>query len=322
MLIPKLAVGLAALIAGSAGATLAWQCRTHSQLREDSDRASSTAKHEILGLELQAAERKKQLAAAEARLSTLLQATKTAPVTRATAPGTPRADSLIDADQVARRATETGRILMKEGKPQDALNLYVKTYRELQAFRPGSGACQSLMGSLQYLGRTFPPANVALAQLRDDAAAQLQAQPERRDVLNFEIALLNKRIGQGDRTLTLFDALPAGDIQRTSLAMVARDEFIKARRYEDALLGKSFGQMMGTLDSSLQHLSTEADASRQAMIRQAIVDQTLPNIEVLAGAGKSDESRQLTEKLLAFDSSATTRARLEEHLARARRSSQ
>ena len=47
MLIPKLVLGLIALTAGSAGATLAWQWRTHSRLREDSDRESSTAKREI-----------------------------------------------------------------------------------------------------------------------------------------------------------------------------------------------------------------------------------------------------------------------------------
>jgi hypothetical protein len=322
MLISKLILTFIGLAAGSTGVALAWQLRTRSLLQAESDRSSSTAKREIHSLEQQVAAQTKRLAVAEARLSTLLNAAKTANATRATEAMTQSPDSPVDASEVARLAAEKGRSLIKEGKSQDALDLYVKTYRELQSFRPGSSACQHLMSSLQHLSRTFPPALAALAQLRDDAMAQLHVQPGRRDVLNFEIALLNERLGQGERTLALFDALSPGDIQRGSLAMVARDAFIKARRYQDALLGKSIGQMIGAIDSSVRLLATETDASRQAMIRKAIVDQTLPNSEVLAGAGKTEESRQLTEKLLAFDSSETTRVRLEQHLARARGASQ
>jgi len=104
---------------------------------------------------------------------------------------------------------------MKEGKPQDALTLYLATYREVQPFRPGSSACQRLMGEMKYLGRTHPPALTALAQLRDAALRQLQAQPARRGELSFEIALLNGRLDQADRTLArIFHALLASDPTR------------------------------------------------------------------------------------------------------------
>ena len=166
--------------------------------------------------------------------------------------------------------------------------------------------------------RAFPAALAALERLRDDAMALLQTQPGRRGELSFEIALLNNRLEQGERTLALFDVLAPGDLQRGSLAMVARDAFIEARRYHDALLGKSFGQMLTVVDASVQHFAVQSDPSRQAMMRKAVIDQTLTNIEVLAGAGKSDETRQLTVKLLAFDNSESTRTRLEQHLARAK----
>jgi len=100
--------------------------------------------------------------------------------------------------------------------------------------------------------------------------------------------------------------------------MVARDAFIQARRYPDALLGKTFGQMLMVVDSTAQHLADETDPARQAMIRKAVIAQTATDIEVLAGAGKSAETHQLTEKLLAFDPSATTRLLLAPHLARAK----
>jgi hypothetical protein len=61
----------------------------------------------------------------------------------------------------------------------------------------------------------------------------------------------------------------------------------------------------------------EHDASLQAEIRKAILDATLTNIEVLTGAGKTEDARVLTEKLLAFDSSDATRASLQQHIDRA-----
>lgn len=124
--------------------------------------------------------------------------------------------------------------------------------------------------------------------------------------LSFEIALLNERLAQGNRTLALLDALPPGDIQRGSLAMVAREALIQARRYPDA-------------DSSAPHLAQEKDPERQALIRKRVVEQTATNVEVLAGAGKTAEAQELSKKFLAFDNSPTAQQVPEQHLARAER---
>jgi hypothetical protein len=319
MLVSKLTVSLFFVAVASASAALVWQVRTQAALQANASPEANAA--ELRTLERQVATQSRKLADAEARLATLLKTAGTARASRAQPTGVAATainrDGPIDINEIAQAASEKGRTLMKEGKSQEALDLYLAAYREVQPFRPGSSACQRITSEMKYLGRTFPPALAALEQLRDDAMRQLQAQPARRGELSFEIALLNERVAQGDRTLALFDALPPGDMQRGSLAMVARDAFIQARRYPDALMGKAFGQMLMAVDSSAQHLATENDPTRQAMIRKAVIEQTATNIEVLAGAGKAAEAGQLTKKLLAFDNSETTRKVLEQHLARA-----
>ncbi len=330
MLVSKSIVSLFAAAVAGAAAALAWQVHAHSTLPSTVSREPAAA--EVQKLEQQVATQTQRLAEAEARLSTLLKTANTPRVARArpagaaganvgvataATAGTPAGDGPIDTNEVARVAVEKGRVWMKEGKLQEALDLYLAAYREVRPVRPGSPACQRLTSEMKYLGRTHPPALAAIAQLRDDAMRELPTQPARRPELSLEIALLNDRLDQGDRTLALFDALPPGDVQRSSLAMVARDAFIQARRYEDAILGKPFGQMINLIDASTPHLAAEKDPARQGMIRKAMIDQTATNIEVLAGAGRAGEAQQLTEKLLAFDHSAPTRALVDRHRARA-----
>jgi hypothetical protein len=321
MLISKSIVGLFAVAVTGAGAALGWQVRTQAALQAAAGREANAA--EVRALEYEFATQSRRLDEAEARLSTLLQAADTTRAGRTSAARW-RADGVaaigdgpIDTNAIANAATEKGLALVKDGKSQDALDLFLATYREVQPLRPGSQACQKIASAMKHLGRTFPPALAALEQLRDEAIRQLQAQPARRGELSFEVALLNARLEQGERTLALFDALPPGDPQRGSLAMVARDAFIQARRYPDALLGKTFGQMLNLVDSGAQHLGTEGDPARLALIRNGMILQTATNIEVLAGAGRTAEAEQLTKKLLAFDNSDATHTILAQHLARA-----
>jgi len=77
--------------------------------------------------------------------------------------------------------------------------------------------------------------------------------------------------------------------------MIARSSFVEARRYADALIGESFGQMLNLVEAGSQQLA-RLDAPLQAMGRRTVIDETLTNIEVLTGAGKLEEARILTEK--------------------------
>ena len=51
--------------------------------------------------------------------------------------------------------------------------------------------------------------------------------------------------------------------------------------------------------------------------RNFAIDGALTNIEALTGAGKVDDARMLSEKLLGFDNSEATQAALRRHVARA-----
>ncbi len=55
----------------------------------------------------------------------------------------------------------------------------------------------------------------------------------------------------------------------------------------------------------------------QVNVREALVQKIAIDIEVLTGTGQRDEARTLTNKLLAFDNSATTRVTIDQHIARA-----
>jgi hypothetical protein len=222
----------------------------------------------------------------------------------------------VSTEEAAKVALAKAAQLIKEDKRQEALDEYVKCYRELQAVRPGSSECQRLMSAIQHLSRTYPAARIALASLRDAALAEWQAKPDRRE-LPFEIALLNERLGDGVRTLAVYDSLPSNDsMGRQSLAMIAFSAFVEARRYPDALRGKSSGQMLSALDAGTQQIGS-VDPAHQAGMRKAMIDQALANIEVLTGAGKTEEARLLTEKLLAFDGTDATRVGLQQHVDRA-----
>ncbi len=318
MLVTKSALSLTAGLILGTGAALGWQLHSHTQPAAATALDPKAA--DVRTLEDQVATQSRKLREADARLSQLLKDANTpraSAVTVQSPAAAVKRDALVDTNEIAKAAIEKGRALMKEGKSQEALDLYLATYREVQPLRPGSSACQSISSAMKYLGRTFAPAMSGLAQLRDDALRQLEAQPERRGELSFEIALLNERLAQGQRTIELYDTLPLSDMQRGSVAMVARDAFIQARRYQDALRGKAFGQMLVTVDASAQLLTNEPDPNRQATIRKSVIEQTATNIEVLAGAGKAVEAQQLTAKLLAFDNTLTTQQAIGRHLARA-----
>jgi hypothetical protein len=313
MILSKFQVGIAAAMAFVIAAGFAWEIRENGQLRSETVRQSKSETASLAGLEKQLALESQRLAAAEANVATLLKAAKAAGSTRGTV--LPGANATIDTDDAAKAATTRGKQLIKEGKLQEALDGYLTCYRELQAIRPGSAGCQSLMSAIKSLGRTYPQALVSLASLRDSAMAQWQAQPGRRE-LPFEIALLNDRLGEGSRTLALYDSLPPDDIQRGTLVMIARSSFIEARRYADALIGKPFGQMLNLIELGSPQLAN-LDASLQAMGRRAIIDETVTNVEVLTGAGKFEDARMLSEKLLGFDNSDATQAALKQHVERA-----
>lgn len=306
MIIAKLHAALAAGLLVSVSSVAVIEFRASAALRITADQQSATAAAEFKRLEQQVATETKRAASAEANVTALLASARSHAATPV---------AVVDTADALAAALARAKPLLAAGRKQEALDEYVNCYRDLAALRPGSSECQSLMGAMKSLSTTFPPAFAALASLRDAALAQLQTQSARRE-LPFEIALLNERLRQGDRTLALFDALPPGDPGRQSLAVIAQSSFVAARRYSDALLGRNVGQLLGNFDGSVMHmpkLSPEiADRARRS-----IIETTVTSIEILTGAGHADAARTLTEKLLAFDQSEATRAALQRAVERA-----
>lgn len=330
MLIPRIVVLGGVIATGAVVAGLAWQVREHRALRTAAEAARATAATQREPLQREQAAAEERAAGAERKLGELLQAAERLRAERKAAsaagagsarPGAsgaatsaPGGDA-IDTAVAAAAAQARGRELLAQGRPEEAVQLYLAVYRELRAVRIGSSECQRMMAALQTVARTHPAARDALVSLRDAAEREWRAQPARRELV-FEFALLNRRLDDGARTLALYDELPPDDPSRRSLASIAREAFIAARRYPDALLGLGFGQMLQVVEQGPRTLA-QMPAETREQGRAAIVAQTITNIEVLTGAGKADDARTLTERLLAFDGSEATRAALQRQIERA-----
>jgi hypothetical protein len=314
MIVSKLQVGLA----GASMATLllgfGWQVRSNAQLRDELTDRPHASTAELVELQKRIAAETRRLAAAETQVSALLQAAETSKSTLAAAAA--RATATLATAEAVKAAIARSRELMREGKTQEAIDELVHCYREVQAIRPGSGECQSLMGQLAGLGRNHPAALAALGGMRDRAMTQMREEPRRKEWV-FEIALLNERLKEGERNVALFDSLPAADLtMRQNVAFVGFDSFVKARRYSEALLGRRAGQMLSHVES-YDRAKNQVPVEHHPALREQVIGTALTNIEVLTGAGETDDARLLTEKLLTFDDTEATRARLKEHIARA-----
>lgn len=275
-------------------------------LRGEVQRQTATAEAMLSELQKQVDDETKRAAAAEARVTILLRDAQTAPQTPV-----PRR-----ASEVLKAAIERANQLMVQQKYAEALAEYLDCYRELRAARIGTGESQSLMSAMGSLGRRHPPALVALAELRDAALAEWRER-SKREGLPLEIALLNERLDQGEQTIAVYDALPLTDTSgRQSLATIAQKSFVKARRYPDALLGRRFSQMMSGIEGMTRRPQGQ-DPEMQERVRKSVIDTARTDIEVLVGAEKTDEARQLAERLLTYEDSAATRAAIEQAKARA-----
>jgi len=205
--------------------------------------------------------------------------------------------------------------LRADGKPQEALDEYLRAYHALRAIRPASSESQILSSSLARLAKSFGPAKDALRELRDEAMQDLTANPEDAR-LATEVAILNQRLGEDSLTIALYDALAPDDPRRQGLAAITFPALVESGRYADALVGKPLGSMLNALQAGIERAGTLI-GSNQNGFREHLVNDTAANIEVLAGAGKLDDAQVLAERLLAFDSSESARAKVVKHLDRA-----
>lgn len=219
-----------------------------------------------------------------------LEATAPAPVTRA----------MVDA-RYAR-----GKELARTGDVQGALKEFLWCYTEGMArISEMAGVRQSnLVNQILGLG---PDGEAAIRALREEARAAILAGGSDR-ILDF--GALSRALKDNGATVDLYDSLPEGDGRRKTLAITCFEQFLAARRYTDAISGTSFNAMVAGLEIEMNHAAG-------ARIREFGITSAAKHIEALAGAGQMDSARTLIARLLSYDSSDATKARIQEHLTRA-----
>jgi hypothetical protein len=307
MILSKLQIGFASAVVIAISLIAVWEYRETVHLRVELNRQTVAANAQVAVLRRQVEEQSRHANDTEADLTKLMNATqafmKSAPT------------QLTDTQDLLNAAVRRVAQLMRAGKPGEALEVYLEAYRELRAKRPGSVESQMLMSRIARMGKVYPAAISALSELRDTALADFQA--NKSDVnLGIEVALLNERLGEGAQTLALYDALPADSPIRQSFGLIAQDDFVQARRYTDALIGKSYGSMLNQLEMGIRQSSINGGKDA-TFLHDTIVRSTATNIEVLTGAGNLDQARILTAKLLAFDGSDLAREIVNQHVQRA-----
>ncbi|HVS50809.1 MAG TPA: sigma-70 family RNA polymerase sigma factor [Opitutaceae bacterium] len=311
MMISKFYVGVAAAVVITASAGLMWEARANASLRLAVDRQSAALGANIAGLETQIAAESQRAAAAEADAAALRKVLPPATPVR------PDGRRLTDMEEHWRTSMDRAEALRREGKLPEALDEYLSCYEFLRGKDTHPPADNQLvMSAIKRLGQTYEPATTALRNLRERAMQELQTRPRDRKVAE-EIAFLNERLGEGRNTVALYDSLPPDHPARQALGLIAHASFVEAQRYSDALAGKPFGSMMNELEMRMRLASGTMDQSL-ANSKSFAIAGAVSNIEVLTGAGKLEEARALTGKLLSFDSSDATRAAIEQHVERAR----
>lgn len=310
MTLSKLQIGIAVAVAIAGSAGFIWEHREANRLRATIEQENAAARQQAATLKKQIDTQSKRADSAEIDVTSLLRVLNVQ--SRPSAPIVPRVTSPMD---FMKSATARADQFRRDGKFQEALDEYLQCYRALRTQRTSGVEAQLLMGGISSLGRTFSPAIAALRELRDTALQEFQDKPANRDA-GREVALLNNRLGEGEHTIALYDALPSDSPLRQSFGMIAYDSFVQARRYSDALQGKTYGGMLTDLEMGIRVLEFDKTPSL-VNVREALAQKVATNIEVLVGTGQHDEARALTNKLLAFDNSATTRALIDQHVARA-----
>ena len=262
----------------------------------------------------------KRAEAAEADVAKLLAAieqNRAAVATKVAPPPSPQQAGLnaIQAD-IQERINEAQK-KRAAGKTEEALADYLWAYdRALDS--PSAVFAQILSGLIASFGKEYPPALEALRGRRDAVEERLRANDRDRTAA-YALAATNRALKEDARTLITYDALPPGDSRKLILGTIAFDQLIAVQRYADAANAKGFQNMLqefatGSSYRDGDHITTSGEGTKP---RTAIIEAVSRNIEALAGAGELADAKTLIGKVLAFDSSETTRSVLQQHLSRA-----
>ncbi len=293
-----------ALVLASVGLGV-FQLRETGKARDalvESERRQEISSARIAAMEIQIraeADRAQAVENDNAMLRRALEEARTARATAAAAAVPPITRDVVDARY------RRGKELASTGEVEKALAEF------LWCFDVGMRQINSMAGVrssylLAEIVRLGPTGIAALEDRRNRARQTLLAgSNDRRAASDF--TSISRELNDRPAVLAIYDQMPSGDA-RKSVALSAFDQLVDARRYEDAMTGRTYASMI-----SLFELQVQAAAPGRA---HAIAS-AAKNIEVLAGAGELADASSLLARVLKHDSSETTKTLLQTHLKRA-----
>lgn len=242
-------------------------------------------------------------------------------------------EKLAGHEQEPLARTNYARELARMSKNDEALREYLWCWDEGVKAQPAySGVRRSfLLSDIGRLGKVHPPALLALRDRRDAAEARLNAGSDARDDV-ADVCALNKELGEGERTVNLYDALRkdrrlAAPL-RSTFASEISEPLAKARRYADVLdlfddpiqYVERQLQTAQMIDPAKQEAATTDDwtAKMQKRAHQSFfVGKTSPVFEALVGVQRGEEANRVAEMLIQFAGTDDTYALLVDSAARA-----
>jgi RNA polymerase sigma factor (sigma-70 family) len=303
----------------AAAAALGTAVYFHGELKNA--RAEASALHDrqqglqdkVLDLESRLAAESERAAQMERRERTIAAAV----ATKASA-AAPAAEPPLTPDVVQSRFKKA-QDLARNGQPAEALREFLWCYDTgMRQFPSLVGVRSSyLLGELTALGKTFPPALAALRERRDAVETRLLTSATDSDAA-LDYGPLNHALGEDDKTLVVFDSLPANDRRREPLRYNVADQLLEARRYAELVQAMPYQRMKGNFERTTEFSDRAGGRGDQiTIVRRHASESAAKNIEALAGAGDLDHAREFLGKVVAFDNTPETRALLAKHLERA-----
>ena len=230
--------------------------------------------------------------------------------------------SLGPNDPMARM--QHGQKLAQAGKNAEALEEFLWCFDHGDEARASFDPVRLsiLLEQIKELGTHYLGAMKALESRRDARQSELLSGSTNQQAA-IELVRLNDALEQKQKSLEVFDRLPAGSPLRAVISDLVIDDLVEARRYADILAGKDVKsdfakkvELYTSMSVALDQKNPVRDFTDQGY-RKYTVDSGAHLFEALAGVKRNEEARELAQQILKFDASASTRKTLTDAAARA-----
>ena len=205
--------------------------------------------------------------------------------------------------------------LAAENQPAQALEEYLWCFDVGMKRVPSmSGVRVSfLLMYLKRLGKTHPPARQALIDRREQARGVLSVAAATTAWTDF--VSLNWVLDEADESLTHYDRLKFAG-QPLPPPKVLFENFLKAKRYEEAALARPFQRWSDDLDHDLKFMRAWP-AEEQIVHQRYMVNSAGQVLEALAGSGDLVHAREIVERIRSITWTADVVETMRGHAVRA-----